>query len=91
MIVAQLVERSLPIPEIHGLNPDIGKILSTNCPIEKMKIKKKRPGLAHLKKPMTTTKPALFVLGKRTSLASIELEDTAKLVQLLIKHYFSPY
>ena len=43
MIVAQLVERSLPIPKIRGLNPDIGKILSTNFTIEKTKIKKKRP------------------------------------------------
>ena len=42
----QLVERSLPTPEIHGLNPEIGKILSTNCTIEKMKLKKKRPGMA---------------------------------------------
>ena len=47
MVVAQLVEWSIPTPEIHGLNPDIGKILSTNCTIEKTKIKKKRPGMAH--------------------------------------------
>ena len=26
MIVAQLVERSLPIPEVRGSNPDVGKI-----------------------------------------------------------------
>ena len=50
MVVAQLVERSLPTPEIRGLNPDIGKILSTNCTIEKTKIKKKRLGMAHLLK-----------------------------------------
>ena len=42
VVVAQLVERSLPTPEIHGLIPDIGKILSTNCTIEKTQIKKKR-------------------------------------------------
>ena len=30
--VAQLVEQSLPIPEIHGLNPVISKFLFTiNC------------------------------------------------------------
>ena len=29
--MAQLVERSLPTPEIWGSNPVIGKILSTNC------------------------------------------------------------
>ena len=34
--------------EICGLNPDIGKIISTNCTIEKTKIRKKRPGLDHL-------------------------------------------
>ena len=43
-----LVERSLPTPEIRGSNPDISKILSTNCKIEKTRIKKKRPGMAHL-------------------------------------------
>ena len=31
-------------------NSDIGKILSTNCTFEKTKIKKKRPGIAKLKK-----------------------------------------
>ena len=48
--MAQLLERSLLTPEIRGSNPIIGKILSTNCTIEKTKIKKKRPGMAHLKK-----------------------------------------
>ena len=54
MVVAQLVEHSLPIPEVRGSNPVIGKylfisnicILSTVC-VEKTKIKKKRPGMAH--------------------------------------------
>ena len=27
MVVAQLIEQLLPIPEVHGLNPVIGKIL----------------------------------------------------------------
>ena len=44
VVVAQLVERLLPIPEAHGLNPVIGKnlywIFTVNC-IEKTKIKKK--------------------------------------------------
>ena len=31
VVVAQLVEWSLPTPEICGSNPDIDKILSTNC------------------------------------------------------------
>ena len=48
--MALLVELSLPTPEIGGLNPDIGKILSTNGTIEKTKIKKKRPGRPIFKK-----------------------------------------
>ena len=72
MVVAQLVERSLPTPEIRGLNPDIGKILSTNCTIEKTKIKKKRLGMAHLSKKVVfiaTYKNAADVtqIGKRAS------------------------
>ena len=54
MVVAQLVERLLPTPEILGSNPDFGKILSTNCTIEKIIIKKKRLGMVHLKKIDTT-------------------------------------
>ena len=50
VVVAQLVERSLPTTEVRGLNPVIGKLLyqtlnclpTVNC-IEKTKIKKKRP------------------------------------------------
>ena len=48
VVVAQLVEQSLPTTEIRGSNPDIGEILSTNCAIEKTKIKKKRLGMCHL-------------------------------------------
>ena len=52
VVVAQVVERLLPKPEICSSNPVIGKMLSTNlstyCIIEKTKIKKKRPGMAHL-------------------------------------------
>ena len=44
MVVEQLVERSLLTPEICGSNPDIGKILSTNCTIEKTKNKEKEAG-----------------------------------------------
>ena len=53
VVVAQLVERLLPTPEICGSNPDIGKTLTSNCKLEKTKIKKKRPGMAHLKKTNT--------------------------------------
>ena len=49
VVVAQLVERSLAIPEARGSNPVIGKIyieslFTVNC-IENTKIKIKRPGL----------------------------------------------
>ena len=44
VVVAQLVERSLPLPEVRGSNPVLGKNLystfTVNC-IEKTKIKKK--------------------------------------------------
>ena len=53
MVVVQFVERLLPIPEIRGSNPVIGKNLystfTVNC-IEKPKIKQKWPGMANLKK-----------------------------------------
>ena len=48
VVVAQLVERSLPTQEYLGLNPAIGK-LCISC-IEKRKIKKKGPGMAHFYK-----------------------------------------
>ena len=44
VVVAHLIERSLSTPEIRGLNPDIGKILSTNSTIEKTKVKKAENG-----------------------------------------------
>ena len=50
VVVAQLVERSLPIPEVSSSNPAISKIvdltLTVNC-IEKTKIKKKSQRIAH--------------------------------------------
>ena len=42
-MVAQLVERLLPIPEARASNPVIGKFY-IEYSIEKTKIKKKRPG-----------------------------------------------
>ena len=54
--MAQLVERSLLIPEIPSSHPVIGKnylyrtfVYCQLC-IEKTKIKKKRPGMAHFLK-----------------------------------------
>ena len=49
VVVDQLVERLLPIPEVCGSNPVIGKNIyrtfTVNC-TEKTKIKKKRPRMA---------------------------------------------
>ena len=51
VVVAQLVKRSLSIPEVRGSSPVIGKHLywtfTVNC-INKTKIKKKRPGLPRI-------------------------------------------
>ena len=47
MVVAQLVERLLPKPEIRGSNPVIGKIYLDYQLYKKTKIRKKRPGLAN--------------------------------------------
>ena len=46
LVVAQWVERLLPIPEIRGSNPNIGKVKTTNYFFkkEKTKIKKVRLG-----------------------------------------------
>ena len=51
MVVAQLVEQSIPVLEVRGSNPVISKIyneqlFTIHC-IEKKKINKKRPGMAH--------------------------------------------
>ena len=51
VVVAQLVEQSLPTLEIRGWNPVIGKILYYqlyNQNKEKTKIKKKKLGIGHL-------------------------------------------
>ena len=63
MVVAQLVEQLLPTPEIRGLNPNIGIVLFSNCKlqIENTKIKKKRPGMAHVKK--SSMKPIISTRG----------------------------
>ena len=54
VVVAQLVERSLPIPDVRSLNPVIGKhlywtLFTFNC-IEKTKIKEKEAGNGPFKK-----------------------------------------
>ena len=52
--MAQLAEQLLPTPEICGSNPDISNeifptYLYVNCFPEETKMKKKKPGMAHLK------------------------------------------
>ena len=68
MVVAQLVEGSLLTPEIRGSKPVIGENLSTNlstnCIMEKKKIKKKRPGMAIFKK-------AVVVIDQRQRIISL--------------------
>ena len=45
VVESQLVEQSLPTPEIRGANLNIGKVLSTNCNlIEKYENKEKKAG-----------------------------------------------
>ena len=46
--MAHLVERSLPTPEMLSSKPVVGKICTLDS-IEMTKIKKKRPGMAHVK------------------------------------------
>ena len=57
MVVAQLVEWSLPTTEFRGSNPNISEFSSANRKVEN---KKKRPGMPHLKK-------VLFSQQSRTS------------------------
>ena len=57
VVVAQLVERQLPEPEINGSNPVIGNIIYyklylKNC-VEEKKIKKKEAGNGSIKKRTT--------------------------------------
>ena len=71
VVVAQLVERSLAILEVRGSNPFNGKIyiehlFTINC-IEKTKIKKKGPGMSHLKK-------IFYLPNKRPKTKKITLE-----------------
>ena len=48
VVVVQVVDWSLPTLEIIDSNPFFGKIMCTINYVEKMTIKKKRPGMAQL-------------------------------------------
>ena len=58
MAAAQMVEWSLLTPEIHSLNPNIGKVISTSYKLNR-KYKKTRLGTAHLQ----TNSPKECALG----------------------------
>ena len=69
VVVAQLVERSLPIPEVRGSNPVIGKKLLTiivycQLCIEKTKNKEKEAGNG----PFFLKKISLNFLGRTNAL-----------------------
>ena len=40
--MAQLAERSFPTPEIRGLNPNIGKVLSAYCKLNRKDVNKEK-------------------------------------------------
>ena len=66
VVVAQLVKWLLPIPEIFGSNPVIGKILFWTyllLTVEKTKINKKRPGMYHLKTNVTALNSYLILIS----------------------------
>ena len=80
MVVAQLVERFLPIPEVRGSNPVIGKKyiehFTVNC-IENTKIKKKRPGRAQFLK--NKTKLSLKQFRKKSRRKNVARASTTRL------------
>ena len=76
VVVAQLVERLLPIPEVCGSNPVISKISTehlfpVNC-IEKTKIKKKEAGNGLIKKPLRQRQQFVFANSTEIKSAAIK-------------------
>ena len=59
--MAQLVERSLPMPEVHGSKRSLPFTFNCN---EKKKIKKKRPGMAQLKNNKELGKLEIISVGR---------------------------
>ena len=90
VVVAQLVERLLPIPEVHGSNPVISKNLNftlTGYSIEKTKIKKKMP----FKKHCLEWRPGIeYLKSSICSHDSFITLDSIFLMLLLLKS-FSKY
>ena len=65
VLLAQLVERSLPTPQVHGSNPVVGNLLyveylfTINC-IEKTKIKNNRPAIKKTQYVLVNRHPVVF-------------------------------
>ena len=80
MVVAQLVERLLPIPGVCCSNPVIGKNLYWTIFTEKTKIKKKRQGMAHFfkKKNWTTSFFAARLNEKYACLTNYRLVNASR-------------
>ena len=74
VVVALLVERSLLTPEIRGSNPNIGKVLSTNCKLtRKDKNKEKEAGMAKLKIFLPAVKHYICLGPSRGQLPKLHL------------------
>ena len=76
VVVAQLVEWSLPMPEVRGSNPVNGKnlFISNICQlcIEKTKIKKKRPEMAQFIKKIYVRQGQVFQLKRGIFLKNVQ-------------------
>ena len=59
LVVAQLVECSPPTPEIRGLNPVIGKLLSNNCLLSTL-LKRRNKGKRGREQPFSLKNNEMF-------------------------------
>ena len=83
--MAQLVEQSLPIPEIQSLAKIYIEHLTVNC-IEKTKIKKKRPGKPHKKVCILYCLILLPQTPVQKPLSSEPLASEFKVLPLVMKY-----
>ena len=94
MVVAQLVERSLPTPEVRDSNLVIGKklFILNICQlcIKKTKIKKKKPAMAHfLKKTINWKSVDGLGLGIQTWGLKMEgADERTELLSAALKHEY---
>ena len=83
VVVAQLVERSPLTPEIRDSTPVIGKLytehfFTVNC-VEKAKMKKKTPGMAHHLSCYSSSR----IFGYKNHLSLSNLSSVTRLGDLL--------